>query len=317
MKYKILVVGLGALGKRHLSSILNSSLPLDIYCYDINPNCLDSFTFEDKFNNKSFCIISDFAEISSEIDFALFSMTSKGRRSVFDLLVNKVKVKNILFEKVLFQKLEDYSHVSSELRRLNIKSWVNCARRQMDSYQALRTELKHAKEMYIDVSGSEWGLACNAIHEIDLIEFLSGCTETNITKLDLLPIIGESKRSGFKEVYGSIYGNCGKCKEFSITCLHDSNSPSVFHISTDEFQYIILEGQNKLIKISTDKYEISDFVMPYQSHMTQYVIEDILLRGTCKLTTYEESSRMHLEFIKPLIEFFENHGMEKGLCPIT
>ena len=76
MKYKILVVGLGALGKRHLSSILNSSLPLDIYCYDINPNCLDSFTFEDKFNNKSLCIISNFAEISSEIDFALFSMTS-------------------------------------------------------------------------------------------------------------------------------------------------------------------------------------------------------------------------------------------------
>ena len=57
--------------------------------------------------------------------------------------------------------------------------------------------------------------------------------------------------------------------------------------------------------------------MPYQSQMTQYVIEDILLKGTCKLTTYEESSRMHLEFIKPLIEFFEKHGMEKGLCPIT
>lgn len=318
--YNIVIIGVGALGKRHLQSIVNSKLDLDIYCYDINEHALDSFEWENTYNNKTITMVTSFEALPKMVDFALFAMTAKGRREMFDQLVEKCTVKNILFEKVLFQNIEDYGHVGQKLKELKIKAWVNCARRQMDSYQELRERLKAAKEMRISISGGEWGMACNSIHEIDLVEFLSGSNETIIDKLSLLPEMVDSKRKGFKEVYGSIVGHSGKCKSFYINCMKGSDVPSMVTVSTDIGQYIIFEGKQKLISMEKENgYEIveQDFVMPYQSQMTQFVIEDILLTGESRLAKYDVSSRLHLEFIEPLIKFFNNNGWESNSCPIT
>jgi hypothetical protein len=319
MSFNILVVGLGALGKRHLSSILNSELELNVYGYDINPDALVGFQWENIYHNKSLKMISSFNEIEN-IDFALFAMTSVGRRDVFDKLVEQVKVKNILFEKVLFQRIEDYTHVQAELKRLGIKAWVNCARRQMDSYQSLRERLLPAKEMRISISGGEWGLACNSIHEIDLVEFLAGSDSTQVTSLELLPLIAESKRPGFKEIYGTVKGCSGKCKDFSINCMKDTDVQDILTINTDIGQFIVLESNRKLLSMTRDNdYElkVESFEIPYQSQMTQFVFEDILLKGSSRLADFDTSARLHLQFIEPLIKFFNDNGWEEKSCPIT
>jgi len=318
--YNIAVIGVGALGKRHLSSILNSQLALTVYCYDINSHALDGFEWDSQYNNKTLKMVTSFEQLPNNVDFALFAMTSKGRREMFDQLVAMCSVKNILFEKVLFQKIEDYDYVRKKLQELGIKAWVNCARRQMDSYQELRNKLESAREIRISISGGEWGLACNAIHQIDMVEFLAGSSETYIEKMNLLPVIVDSKRPGFKEVYGTIEGHSGKCVHFSINCMKDTNVPSVVTISTDIGQFVIFESKQKIVFMDKDNnYELSesDFIMPYQSQMTQFVMENILLNGESRLATYEVSSRLHLEFIRPLIKFFEENGLEKELCPIT
>ena len=318
--YNVIILGVGALGKRHLSSILNSKLNMDVYCYDINEYALDGFEWENKYNNKTLTMVTSFEQLPNDIDFAIFAMTSKGRREMFDQLVDQCEVKNILFEKVLFQKIKDYDHVGKRLQELGIKAWVNCTRRQMDSYQNLRKKLQRAKKMRISISGGEWGLACNAIHLIDMIEFLSGSKDTSIDNTNLLPVIVDSTRPGFKEVYGVIEGHSGRCVQFSINCMKDAHILTMITISTDIGHYVIFEGKQKLVYMEKDNnYELSqtDFLMPYQSQMTQFVMEDILLNGESRLTTYEVSSRLHLEFIRPLIKFFENNGLEKELCPIT
>lgn len=318
--YTIVIIGVGALGKRHLQSILNSKLELEIYCYDINKHALDSFEWENQYNNKALKMITSFEELPKTVDFALFAMTAKGRREMFDQLIAHCVVKNILFEKVLFQKVVDYVHVGNKLKELNINAWVNCARRQWDSYQELKHELEAAKEMRVTISGGEWGLGCNAIHELDLIEFLSGSSNTKIDSMELLPVITDSKRAGFKEIYGTISGHSGKCSYFSITCMKDTHVPSVVIISTDIGQYIIIEGKQKMICMAKDdKYNLleRDFVIPYQSQMTQFVMEDILLNGKSRLAEYDISSRLHLEFIEPLIKFFNKNGWENNSCPIT
>ena len=60
MKYNVAILGLGALGKRHLSSILNSRLAMDIYCYDINECAMEGFCWDNKFANKKINIINTF-----------------------------------------------------------------------------------------------------------------------------------------------------------------------------------------------------------------------------------------------------------------
>ena len=318
--HRITTRWIGALGKRHLSSILNSELGFDVYCYDINPNALDNFEWSNQYNNKTLKMITSFDELPDSVDFALFAMTSTGRREVFDKLVEHVKVKNILFEKVLFQRIEDYSHVQIKLKELGIKAWVNCARRQMDCYQELRERLSSAKEMRIDISGGEWGLACNAVHEIDLVEFLAGSENTQVTELDLLPLIADSKRPGYKEVYGTVKGHSGKCTEFFINCMKDTNVQDVLTINTDIGQFIVFEGNRKLLSMTAENnYElkVEPFEILYQSQMTQFVLEDILLRGTSRLADFDTSARLHLQFIEPLVQFFNDHGWEEKSCPIT
>ena len=316
----ILVLGLGALGKRHLSSILNSKMELDVYCYDINPCALDNFEWENLYGNKTINMVSNFKEIPNDIDFALFSMTANGRREMFDKLIASARVRYILFEKVLFQRIDDYQHVKMILRDRGIKAWVNCARRQMDCYQELGKILSDAKEMYITVSGGEWGLACNAIHELDLVSFLSQSNDLRIESLDLLPGVFESKRRGYKEVYGSIYGSCGKCKKFIISCMKDTDVPDIVSIESDIGNFLVFESKHKVITMSKDQeYNIyeKEFVIPYQSEMTQYVLEDILNNGESRLTEYEDSSKIHIEFIRQLLTFFNNNGLEGNICPIT
>ena len=320
MKYNVAILGLGALGKGHLSSILNSKLAMDIYCYDINECAMEGFCWDNKFANKKINIINTLMHLPEKIDFALFAMTSNSRREMFDKVISCCEVKNILFEKVLFQSVGDYTHVRDTIKNLGINAWVNCSRRQMESYQSLKKELAGATEMQISISGGEWGLACNVIHELDIIEFLSGSDATVVNKMELLPVIVDSKRKGFKEIFGTISGNSGKKCMFSITCMKDTQVPLVMTISTDIGQYIIFESEQKMIFLTkVNDYEMRevDFVIPYQSQMTQFVIEDILLRHKSRLTEFEDSSRLHLKIIKPFLQFFRENGMETELCPIT
>lgn len=312
--FNIVIIGVGALGKRHLSSILESKLEMQIYCVDINEHALDEFENKDRVHlyNK----ISDIP--CTQIDFALLAMSASGRREMYEELVEHAIVKNIVFEKVLFQTVEDYYWVKHDLEKRKINAWVNCARRQMDSYQDLRKNLEDAEYMEIHITGGEWGMACNSIHMLDIIAFLSQDNKLKINKMNLENEIKDSKRVGYKEVNGIIEGSGVRLKEFSISSVPNVSFPIEISIVTDKARYCIIESQNKIIEKRHGSQEIvSDFKMPYQSQMTQYVMEDILESGTCRLTEYTESMKLHLEIIEPMIEFFEEKGMEEGKCPIT
>lgn len=310
----IVIVGVGALGKRHLSSILESGLEKQIYCVDINEHALDEFENRDEvflYNN-----ISDIP--CHQVDFALLAMSAKGRRQMYEELVEHATVKNIVFEKVLFQTVEDYYWVKHDIEKRGINAWVNCARRQMDSYQDLRETLADAKYMEVHITGGEWGLACNSIHMLDIIAFLSQDDKVRVDKMNLDNEIKDSKRQGYKEVNGVMEGSGTRLKEFSISSVANINFPIEINITTDKARYCILEAQKKIIEKQHNGQEVEqDFEMPYQSQMTQHVMEDILKTGTCRLTKYNESMKLHLQIIEPMIKFFEESGMEEGKCPIT
>ena len=46
-------------------------------------------------------------------------------------------------------------------------------------------------------------------------------------------------------------------------------------------------------------------------------LEELFAGGSCRLTAFEESCRLHMALEEQLIPWFEKRGKEKGLCPIT
>lgn len=310
----IIVIGVGALGKRHLGSILESKMKKKVYCVDINEHALEGMEMTEDVS-----LYRSISEVPcTEFDFALFAMSSKGRREMYDELVRHATVKNIVFEKVLFQTVEDYYWVGKDMEARGISAWVNCARRQMESYQMLRQKLQGDKFLEFHVTGGNWGMACNSIHMLDLIAFLSQDSKMKVDKLKLEPKIIESKRQGYKEVNGVIFGSGERVRMFSISSVEEVNFPIQIEIITETARILVLESKGVLIEKKHDGEEmVQEFKMPYQSQMTQYVMEDILERQESRLTTFEESMRLHLMLIEPMIEYFEEHGMEEGKCPIT
>lgn len=312
----IAIIGVGALGQRHLQSMVGLQDQCNIYAVEINEEIIRVLTKE--FPNVNFITTAE--ELPNELEVVVIATNSNIRRILFEQLINHSIVKNIIFEKVLFQKEEDYYFVQDKLNDLDINAWVNCARREWDSYKLLKEELKSYNELHISAIGGEWGIGCNAIHILDIIEYLS---DNEIETLDISGLenkIVESKRKGFYEFFGIITGSAGRCKNYNLICIDNSNLPFCIEITTDKSRYMINEENNYLLISSAEsnwQWEKREFKQVYQSQMTGRIIKSIMDRGTCNLSDYESSMKLHLKYIIPLIDFFKSNGMEENICPIT
>jgi len=312
----IAIIGVGALGHRHLQSMVDLQDDYNIYAVEINEEIIKVLNSE--FPKVNF--ITTVEDLPKELEAVVIATNSNVRRLLFEQLINHANVKNIIFEKVLFQKEEDYYFVQDKLNELEIHAWVNCARREWDSYKLLEEELKAYDEMHISAIGGNWGIGCNAIHILDIIEYLSG---NEIEILDISKLenkVVESKRKGYYEFFGTILGTAGRCKNYSVTCIEDSDLPFRIEITTEKSRYMIDEANNYLLISNAQsnwQWEKREFKQVYQSQMTGRVIKSILDDGNCNLSDYSSSMKLHLKYILPLIDFFKNNGMEENICPIT
>lgn len=312
----IAIIGVGALGKRHLQSMVELQNQCNIYAVEINREIIKVLSTE--FPDVNF--ITSVEELPNELEVVVIATNSNIRRLLFEQLINHSIVKNIIFEKVLFQREDDYYFVQDKLNELNINAWVNCARREWDSYKLLKEDLNEYIELHISAIGGQWGIGCNAIHILDLIEYLSG---SEIGTLDIGGLenkVIESKRKGFYEFFGTIRGTSGRCKNFTLTCIDDSSLPFCIEIITESSRYMIDEGNNYLLISDAEsnwQWRQREFKQVYQSQMTGRVIKSIIDDGTCNLSNYKSSMKLHLKYIMPLIDFFKSNGMEEDICPIT
>ena len=141
----IAIIGVGALGKRHLQSMVELQNQYQIYAVEINKEIIKILSTE--FPNVNF--VKTVEELPNELEAVVIATNSNIRRLLFEQLINHATVKNIIFEKVLFQKEEDYYFVQNKLNELNTSAWVNCARREWNSYKSLKNELNEFNELYI------------------------------------------------------------------------------------------------------------------------------------------------------------------------
>lgn len=315
--YNIAIIGVGGIGKRHLESVLKSNMQLQIYIVDSDQRTVDEVVAS---NGNRVVGGTSVDILPREIDVAIIATSSAVRRVVFEQMIEHSTVRNVIFEKVLFQRKEDYFEVDRLLKKKGIYAWVNCARREQNSYIELQKSLEKVNNFTFHLTGGNWGLGCNGIHILDLIQFLSGSRECHIDNLNLLPVMEDSKRAGYKEIFGTVLGNCGKCQGFSITCYKDSSLPAHIILSGENIRYVIKEGNQKILVMRQENEWIAEekeFPIYYTSQTTRLIVEKILNTRSCNLPEYEEAMQLHLLYLEPLTKFFEEQGMEKGLCPIT
>jgi len=323
MKY-IFLVGAGNMGSRHLQALKAVKEPLSITVIDRSSESLSlaQTYFEGaKPENHSHHISykTEIPTYDKPIDLVIVATRSDTRRYVIEQILEKNSCRFFLLEKLLFQKEKDYRAVGILFKKQGIKAWVNCRMRTIPCYQQMRQEKPFQKIVY-QVGSGQLGLATSAIHFLDHVVYLTDCTDFTLdtTLLESKPI--KSKRQGFLELAGTLTARFKNGSIIIITRYPSGDEPFVVSIMTESSAYIVRETDEKIWMTERKndwKWREEEVIIPFQSIMTTWLVEEILQTGNCRAVTFDDSVKTHLQVLEPLRLFLNKHGENYDYYPFT
>jgi hypothetical protein len=326
----ILVIGAGQLGSRHLQGLAKSTDALNITVVEPNASNMEiavtRFKEINGYNRHVLNMFSAFSEIPDQlIDIAIIATNADIRALVTKQLIARTKVNNIVFEKVAFQSEVQFLEIIELLQAKGIKSWVNCPRRFFPFYQYLKEYLNCKGPLKLEAFGVDWGLACNAVHHIDLLAYLSGEMRYKIEMNNLKNEIYPSKRKNFIEFYGSFSGKSLSGNSFRLSCERKSaendKSSLMVIIDTPEENIKINETLGKaefFSKIDHKANHNEELQIMFQSGLTHLQVKQILQEGFSFLPGIEESFEIHKPVLRILKDqYFKVSGDNIDELPIT
>jgi predicted dehydrogenase len=319
---KIIIIGAGEIGSRHLQALTRLPTGHHVTIFDPNPLALQRAQGrKDEMDPSE--IQSFYTQVMPEAEnfnLAIIATMASHRFDAFLRAIECNKIANIIFEKVLFQSLNQIYKCGQILEQKGINAWVNCPRRMMPGYQKIKHQIKPNTALSIKVSGTDYGLACNAIHFIDLFAYLIGDKKIDLIEQNLVPAVHQAKRADCLEVFGNIILSSGNHK-LEFDCQKDDGLERIVldiefeegHYQIDEIGGVCQSFGKQVGNINND-----EFVLPLQSVMTYQTTLDILQTGQCQLPSYAQSAVLHKVLLNSLIKFFVSVGASEGtLCPIS
>lgn len=323
---RVVIIGAGNIGSRHLQSLAKSKMPLEITVVDPSAQALevskkrfDEVAKEERIRTPKYH--QDLIRAGAEFDVGIVATNSDIRRRVIEELLDKSRVKYLIIEKVAFQNSDDFEHVMKLLESKNVKAWVNLPRRVIPFYRDMKKLILPHEQVFYTVQGGEWGLACNAIHFIDCLCFLIEETDYEVSCHNLDSRLKDSKRKGFVEFTGSLHCHFPNGSELNLISQDGSTGPPLTTVLTKSVLCLV-EEEKGIARMSREekgwKWEEIRFKWPYQSELTHKIVEEIITTGNCGLPSIKESHLIH----KPLLNSFMDHlekitGMKYSACPIT
>ncbi len=322
---KVVIIGAGQLGSRHLQGLSRINIPVAIQVIDPNPESLKLARerYEEMPENTNVRSIEFSTSQDSAVgDVALVIIATNAdiRARVIKELTRVSMVKHLVLEKVLFQKVKDYSEIDSLLTARGISAHVNCPRRIYPFYRELRRELSQERITAFTAEGSHWGMGCNAIHFLDLFAFLSSDPDCVIDSSALDNTILESKRPGFIEFTGAVGGVNSRGGRFTIASRAQEGQQLIITIVTDKQRITINEstGTAEFFNNMSGTSRMKQFSLPYQSQLTDRVAADILTTTECSLTPLKESAQLHLQLLQAFSDHLNAISPNRyDHCPIT
>ena len=317
--YTILLAGAGNIGSRHLQGATKSVNDLDIWVYDLSEDSLKvaKERFEQMPENgvKNVHYVTNLNEVPVSIDVAIVASGSKPRAAIIKQVLAAKKVQYMVLEKFLFGKLSEYTEIGEILKTKGVKTWVNCPYRMFDGYKKLKGMLDTNSPLIASFgNGGNWGLCCNAIHYIDIFMYLAGQEDYTVDLTKLEEKVIESKRPGYVELIGDLSVKTKKGDALTLQTSLNGEFIPLIKITNDSHQILVDEGANTI--------DIDGEVFPlgytYQSGLTGKLIDDLMEKGHCDLSSFETSSHYHVQFLNAVMPFINRiKGWQTDACPIT
>ena len=313
-----LLVGAGQLGTRYLQGLSGVDRQLNITVVDPSSASLDlarqrldevspATSHEVQFS-------TSLDQAPKQLDLALVVTPAHCRADVVAAIRAQHEVSAWILEKVLAQSSQQVDQIERALAG-HPRVWVNTPRRLMTWHQAIKEQLLASgpTALRVRMAGGHWGLACNAIHFIDLVSWWTGAS-VDVVDTRRLGDWQPSKRSGFQEVFGTLVVHFRDGSTLELICNQSDAAPRI-EVETPEGIWLIEEMAGKAVGPSGQ--EIAG-QLSFQSDLTAPLVEQILTTGRCELPSLAESASQHRPFLDVLLQHWNHSQAREDLAvPIT
>ena len=310
----ILCVGFGGMGCRHTQSLLSHVPALNFFVLEPNDEIFHANSLRIGATTGQLTHLKSLDEVTMPIDFAIIATSAEPRFELMKSLLHK-GIKNFLVEKVVFQSAEQFKIIISLLEDYKAVAYCNFVKRYFPNYMEIKAHLNAHVPLSMIVSGGDFGLACNALHYVDLFAYLTGedvyLSDSSIVENEA----GNKRGHMYKEITG----------ELCWTTL----SGSQLLISSDKTrvggnEIVIVQGQIKDVLNEETLMHLTfspnhslghqPFQLLYTSFLTKIIYEDFL-KGQIRLPTIQEAENMHVQFFAVINKAFGLGATDN--CPIT
>jgi hypothetical protein len=315
----ILLVGAGQLGSRYLQGL--STVKLDLCITIVDPSDLSLGNAKkrwlevggDKSQHKiRWCKVLPQDLVS--INLAIIATSAGGRADLVKHISDTAHVTYWVLEKVLAQSKQELNIIHAATTDA-LGTWVNMARRVNDWHQQLKFKFYEQGPLTVKKTGGLWGLACNAIHFIDLISWWTGesLLSVNTNRLDSTWL--KSKRLGYFEVIGELLVRFSGGTELVLQSQPNAKEDNI-NIELPNKNIWVIDELNCIAFNS--KKDIFKGRFKLQSELTGPMVTKILTNGNCELTTLKQSSEQHQIFLDAMLVHWNfSNKFNDRIVPIT
>ncbi|WP_295583619.1 hypothetical protein [uncultured Lamprocystis sp.] len=315
MVANVLIAGAGQLGSRNLQGLSRYSKPLSIWVYDVSEESLTRAGerwAECAVRPHAVTYITDLKLIPATLDAAIVATNANVRLQVVESIGRLAKVRYWLLEKVLAQEVGDLYAIARATAEAN-GAWVNTPMHLWPLYQEVLNRFRRGAPIHAS-SVRFRGLACNAIHYIDLVSRWNNASIRSINTDGLRNQWVPSKRPGFYEAEGRLIVSFSDGSTLLLEGDEQANDYSV-SLQGDDDVWVIDEAGANASSAGGQKIEAG---ILRQSDLIGPMLDELFKTGTCGLPTLTDSIAQHVPLLTALLQHW-NANMPGRLdyAPIT
>ena len=284
---RICIIGVGNIGMRYVQGITRKFPDAELFLVDSEVRQQELKKLELP-NTK---LLTSADQLAETIDLVVIATSCDPRLSLYKQCLG-LKPRYIILEKYLFKSREEFEECL-ELNRVPtfVNQWLYGSR----AFDCLFSE----EASSVEVAGSGWGLACNAVHWMDMLKRHLKINHLQVGTGTTISEVFPSKRAGYEEVCGEfIFADAGSEKTFKLIDNKDHGLVDGLKIKVDGqvflFDYKHIKKEDKVL---------SPF--PYFSDLIGDIVGDIIDTGGCHLPQLEESVSQHL-LIEDILETLDH-----------
>lgn len=326
--YKILIIGCGQLGTRHLQAIATLQDVSEICIVDPIEAALDLGKkrvkeVESLNSNIKFHWQNEFDKKSANGDLCIVATRASSRCELVKEAAKRLDYKKFLIEKIVTQSVSDYIDLLEFVKKHDLSVWVNCQLRTFEIYKYIKNRLNPYESIVFSRIGGDKGLANNGVHSADLFLYLDGSDDIVFSGDRIDPEVrGPEQGARENDLSGSLFGSTKKGSDFFLSFAGNSQSPAHITILGSHNKFIVNHAQNWAFESHFDsKWALNPIPMTeniFVSHTTKRFASDILLNGQCELPTLSESFPSHRFILESLLPHFSQRlGRQMDRCPVT